>query len=388
MPARPATVTPEKPHLLVADDSRVIRAAVAKILGADFALQEAEDGESAWQQLQRDEKIQVVVTDIEMPKLDGYALICRVRGAETPRIRELPIVVITGAEDETTRARAFACGATDFIVKPLDAVQLLARTRAHAHLDETTRKLSEAEMALDEQSATDSLTPLNSRRYFLQRGVQDLAYAKRHGSELSVIRLDIDNFRVLYDTHGNEVCDRLFARIAQCITESIRTEDTAARLRGAQFAVIAPAAGRMEAAVVCERIRHAVAAAPFAHEKLSLPVTVSLGLATLGREPGDDFETLIKSAEQSLTLAKAGGGNRLGVSYQEELQPPDEAVLEEPDMETALKMLESGDGGKLVPYLPDLATRLIPLLELCNRNLDLDIDFAIGSMKDKLSNMK
>src|SRR5687767_6010586 len=92
-----------KPHVLVADDSRVIRAAVSKILGKDFDLIEAEDGGSAWEKIAEDDRIELVMTDIEMPKLDGYGLICRVRGADQARMRDLPIVVITGAEGDVTR---------------------------------------------------------------------------------------------------------------------------------------------------------------------------------------------------------------------------------------------------------------------------------------------
>ena len=125
-----------KPRVLVADDSRVIRKAVTKILGNDFELVEAEDGESAWDQLGKQDRVDVLMTDIEMPKLDGYGLICRVRAAEQSNLRDMPIIVITGAEDEVTRERAYACGATDFITKPIDSVQLLARARAHAKLDE------------------------------------------------------------------------------------------------------------------------------------------------------------------------------------------------------------------------------------------------------------
>ncbi len=377
-----------KPHVLVADDSRVIRKAVSKILGGDFDLIEAEDGESAWEQLAKDERIEVVMTDIDMPKLDGYGLICRVRAADQSRVRDLPIIVITGAEDEVTRERAYACGATDFITKPIDGVQLLARARAHAKLDETVRKLSEMETTLGEQSAVDALTQLHSRRFVLDRGEQDFAYAKRHSAELSVVRIDVDNFRVLYDTHGDEVCDQLIVWLAKIVAASVRVEDTAARMQGAQFAIHMPGTARMDAAVVSERVRNAVAAAPFKHNTLSLPITVSLGLSTHSHDRGETFQELLRSADKNLTLAKASGGNRLGIGYEEELQAPEESVIEQPDMETALKLIEKGEGGKLIPYLPEIAARLLPLLEMCNRNLDLDIRDAIDAMKDKLSSMK
>lgn len=378
----------DKVRVLVADDSRVIRKAINKILSNEFELVETEDGETAWEHLLKDDSIEVLVSDIEMPRLDGYSLICRIRAAETERVRNVPIIVITGADDELTRERAFACGATDFIIKPIDGVQLLARTRAHAKLDQTTRRLEETSTALEEQTAVDPLTQLHSRRYFIQRGVQDLAYAKRHSSDLSVIRIDIDNFRTIYKQHGDQVSDQILVWLAKILTATCRTEDTVARIGGGEFAILAPSSGRMEAAVLCERVRTAVAAEPFRHANLSIALTVSLGLSTHGRDPGESIEELLTLAEQRMTLAKAAGGNRLGISYQEEAPKPEEAVIEQPDLETALKMLGANEGGKLVPFLPDLIGRCMPLLEFCNKKLDLGLGFAIESLKDKLSDMR
>lgn len=388
MKAETAAPVTEKVRVLVVDDSRVIRKAINKILSNEFDLIEAEDGESAWEQLLRDESVEVLVSDIEMPKLDGYSLICRIRAADAERVRNVPIIIITGADDELTRERAFACGATDFIIKPIDGVQLLARTRAHAKLDQTTRQLEETSAALEEQTAVDPLTQLHSRRYFVQRGVQDLAYAKRHHNDLSVIRIDIDNFRSIYKKYGDQASDQILIWLAKILVATSRTEDTAARIGGGEFAILTPSSGRMEAAVLCERMRTAVIAGPFKNESVSLPLTISLGLATLGRDPGDTIEELLALSEQRLTLAKAAGGNRLGISYQEEAPKLEETVIEQPDFETALKMLGANEGGKLVPFLPDLLSRCIPMLEFCNKQLDLGLGFAIESLKDKLSDMR
>lgn len=378
----------EKVRVLVADDSRVIRKAISKILSNEFELIEVGDGEAAWEHLLQDGSIEVLVSDIEMPKLDGYSLICRVRAAEPERVRNIPIIVITGADDELTRERAFACGATDFIIKPIDGVQLLARTRAHAKLDQTTRKLEETSTALEEQTAVDPLTQLHSRRYLLQHGVQDIAYAKRHNSDVSIIRIDIDNFRSLYKKYGDNVSDQMLIWLAKKLTTSSRTEDTVARTGGGEFAILAPSSGRMEAAVLCERARAAVNAEPFKNEDVAIPLTISLGLATMGRDPGETVEELLALAEQRMTLAKAAGGNRLGVSYREEAPKPEESIIEQPDLETALKMLGANEGGKLVPFLPDLVMRCIPLLEFCNKKLDLGLGFAIESLKEKISDMR
>ncbi len=388
MKAEIAAPVTDKVRVLVADDSRVIRKAINKILSNEFDLVEAEDGETAWEYLLRDESVQVLVSDIEMPRLDGYSLICRIRAAEAERVRSVPIIIITGADDELTRERAFACGATDFIIKPIDGVQLLARTRAHAKLDQTTRKLEETSTALEEQTAVDPLTQLHSRRYFLQHGVQDLAYAKRHHSDLSIIRIDIDNFRSIYKKYGDQVSDQILIWLAKILVATSRTEDTVARIGGGEFATLAPSSGRMEAAILCERMRTAVIAEPFKNESVSLPLTISLGLATLGRDPGETIEELLALSEQRITLAKAAGGNRLGISYQEESPKLEETVIEQPDFETALKMLGANEGGKLVPFLPDLLSRCLPMLEFCNKQLDLGLGFAIESLKDKLSDMR
>ena len=121
----------ERARVLVVDDSRVIRKAIGKVLGSEFELTEAEDGEAGWDTLTRDNRTEVVISDIQMPRLDGYGMICRIRAAEDPRLRDIPIIVITGAEDEITKERAYACGANDFILKPIDSAQLLNCVQNH-----------------------------------------------------------------------------------------------------------------------------------------------------------------------------------------------------------------------------------------------------------------
>lgn len=117
----------DRPTVLVADDSRTVRAAIRKNLTAHFDVIEAEDGEAAWELLTKNPQVKLVVTDIQMPRLDGYGFICRIRAANEPNIRDYPVVVITSAEDETSRERAYACGANDFILKPIDFSDLMGR---------------------------------------------------------------------------------------------------------------------------------------------------------------------------------------------------------------------------------------------------------------------
>ncbi len=121
----------ETARILVVDDSRTVRAAINKVLRAHFEVIQAEDGEDAWQQLTQTPGIRMVITDIMMPNLDGYGLICRIRAAEGEAIKSMPIVVITSSDDAITRERAHACGANDFIVKPVEFSDLIERANFH-----------------------------------------------------------------------------------------------------------------------------------------------------------------------------------------------------------------------------------------------------------------
>ncbi|MDH5648781.1 MAG: response regulator [Gammaproteobacteria bacterium] len=126
-----------KPTILLVDDSRVIRKTIIKMLGTAYNIVETGDGEAGWRTLSQVSQVDVLITDIEMPQLDGYGLICRIRAAEDHGLAEIPIIVITGAEDDITKERAYACGANDFILKPIEPSQL--RGCVNAHLEEAKR---------------------------------------------------------------------------------------------------------------------------------------------------------------------------------------------------------------------------------------------------------
>lgn len=123
--------TSSKTPILIVDDSRTVRAALSKILSQNFSIIEAVDGEDGWKKLQVNAAIKLVVTDIMMPELDGYGLICRIRGSDSDRLKKIPIIVVTSAEDEICRERAHACGANNFIVKPARPEDLIERVNFH-----------------------------------------------------------------------------------------------------------------------------------------------------------------------------------------------------------------------------------------------------------------
>lgn len=123
--------TMTKSTILIVDDSRTVRVSLSRILRDNYTIIEAADGEEGWEKLREDPSIKLVITDIMMPKLDGYGFICRIRGADSTKLQKVPIIVVTSAEDELSRERAHACGANNFIVKPANPVDLLDRVNFH-----------------------------------------------------------------------------------------------------------------------------------------------------------------------------------------------------------------------------------------------------------------
>src|SRR5713226_2676273 len=396
-----------KPRILVVDDSRVMRKAISRILNPQFDLIETEDGEAGWEALLGDEAIDVIITDVEMPRLDGHALLTRIRSSEIMRIREMPVIVITGAEDEPAKQRAYACGATDFVIKPIDGVQLLACTRAQLKPDQIPGKPAETTAALaGEEANRDPLTQLYNRRFFMQRGEQDIAFAKRHNSPLSLVKLDIDNLKTIFDKYGDHAADNILVKLAQILLAKMRQEDTVGRLGGTEFAVLLPSAQHVEAAALAERLSAAVRAEIFEHEGVRIPITISIGVVTWDDYSIDTIDKFLAQAEKHLRLAKGAGGNRLHTSAAKEPaksnQPdatgdtgsravngekpiPAPVSASAPTIDTALHMLADGDIAALEPHLPVLTLRILPLLDLCNKKLGLGLSFAIESLKEKLA---
>lgn len=177
----------DKFTILVVDDSRTVRASINKILSSNYNIVQAEDGEDGWEKLLELQKVSMVISDIMMPKLDGYGLICRIRAATQPEIATIPIVVITSSEDDITRERAHACGANDFVVKPVSAADLVERANFHteAKLSNKQRSFDTSKFAEIESTVIETLD-INTILEIIRgakEGVAD-AYALDHAIEV------------------------------------------------------------------------------------------------------------------------------------------------------------------------------------------------------------
>ena len=139
------TDTSKLPKILIVDDSRIVRVTLIKHLKGNYEFHEEADGEAGWAALVADPELQVVLTDLSMPKLDGYGLIARIRAADDPRIKKTPVVLISGEEDEASRNKAKELGANDFITKGIGTTELLARIASLVNLAKVESALTESQ---------------------------------------------------------------------------------------------------------------------------------------------------------------------------------------------------------------------------------------------------
>ena len=323
-------------RVLVVDDAQVMRRAVEKMLESDYDVVLANDGEAGWEQLAQDNQIEMLITDIQMPLLDGYGLICRVRASDNAHIRDLPIITITGAEDDETRIRAYACGSTDFIIKPFN--KKLLSSRVHAYLRLKQASLLHTTAAATDARTLDPLTRLGSLGAFLDAGKGFFQRSRESGRDLSVAALDIDDFPALQRQHG-VAADQLLLRVAGLLMATIRREDVVARVGEAEFAVLIPDADRAQAMVLCERLRERIAAEPLSVAAGPIAISASFGLVTQSADAPETFEKFLVLVEQRLSQARSDGGNRVGVTLLSDVMPePEEVVLSgAPDAELSLE---------------------------------------------------
>jgi diguanylate cyclase (GGDEF)-like protein len=303
------------------------------MLAGEYDVVLAEDGEAGWSRLASDDTIELLITDIQMPQLDGYGLICRVRADGKARISEIPIITITGAEDDETRIRAYACGSTDFIIKPFDKKLLRARVQAYLRLKQAS--LMHAGKGGGGADLVDPVTRLGTLGYFLQRGKEDYAKALQERRELSVAVLEVDDFDGFRKQHGLPAADALLAWLAKLVTGALRKDDAVARVGDAEIAISAPDTSQAGAMQICDRLRQQVEGEPFSHGASKLPVTISVGLVSTASDAQETYEKFLVLAEQRLSHAKSQGGNTVSVTQLSDFMPaPEEVVLTAVDVPT------------------------------------------------------
>jgi diguanylate cyclase (GGDEF)-like protein len=294
-------VTLRNCRVLVVDDDRVMRRLIVRWLErAGYAVEEADDGQEAIEAVEA-RCPDFVVTDWDMPHLDGLALCRGIRQLRLPHY--VYILFLSGKSAPEERVEGLEVGADDFLAKPVSQAELLARMRAGSRIVELERRLTRL-------ADVDPLTGLSTRRAFFLAAEEEWRRTKRYHRPLSCVMVDIDYFKRINDLHGHAVGDAVLKAVAELLRSGCRSSDLLCRYGGEEFCALLPETRDEEAAAWSERLRQRLKATGFAAGNGSLPVACSFGVAQ-SHDDTATWEDLIDQADQALLCAKRSGRDRV-----------------------------------------------------------------------------
>ena len=250
------------------------------------------------------------MVSLGLENFDGLRLASQVRSLE--RTRNVPILAVAEAEDTARLMRGLEVGINDYLIRPVDKNELLARARTQIRKKRYTELLRDNVQMSIEAAITDALTTLHNRRYMETHLATLIEQAQSRGKPLTLLMLDIDYFKSVNDTHGHDAGDDVLREFALRLKKSIRGIDLACRLGGEEFVAVMPDTDMAVATTVAERLRRRIASEPFAimRGERKIEVTISIGLAGVVG-PEDTAATVLKRADEALYRAKRDGRNRV-----------------------------------------------------------------------------
>jgi len=357
----------EKPEVIVVDDSKVIRLAARKMLGPDYIIHLAEDGLVGWEMLQNNSAISVVFTDLSMPNLNGMELLNNIRSSSNDQIANLPVIIMTGHDDtENVKKEVFDAGATDFITKPFESIDLLSRAKAYARL---SRKVVE----LEKKTGYDKLTGLYNANLLIEHGSKAFSFAHRHKLFISSVYFEIQDFQNCFLTHGKKVAQHIIVAVGKRLQEVMREEDIAARLGVAKYALVLPMTNKHKTQIVIERIRESIDKLVFDTGKDKIRVSFKTGYASPDFNEEIEFNELLDQADDALQRAIASSTEQV-VCFDDALEveePP--IVITEQDIETAFSHILEGNYYQVPEqHLAAVRERLSPFMQYADNQLAVE----------------
>lgn len=339
----------ERPdRVLIIDDDPAIRRLLCKLLSrAGYECLEASDGEQGYYRVLEDEP-SIVLTDWEMPHLDGVALIERIRATELPWY---PYILVVSASDD--QAQGLDSGADDFITKPIRPEQVLPRVRAGQRivtLQDSLRKknvqLNESIERLAALAVADPMTGLMNRRAFRDAAAREWGRAERYDLPLTCVMIDIDHFKRVNDTFGHATGDAVICRLSDILREQLRDTDIICRYGGEEFCLLLTNTPTEHGTQIAKRLRETVADVEAPEIDDDLNFTVSCGVAARSFNTLS-VEALIDHADQALLVAKRTGRDRVVRHDDIELSL---SLLSHDVGEAELVENERSESAALIPY--------------------------------------
>lgn len=303
-------------NILIVEDSATLRHAMCQyIRNAGHTPIVANNGEEALQMFDA-RRVDMIVMDVEMPGLDGFETTRLIREWLEKDDLWLPIIFVTGKNEEEDLRKGIDVGGDDYLIKPVSETILLAKIRAMERIITMRDELQRLNQSLVELSERDSLTHLFNRRTFDDRAENAWKQAARNHEALAILIMDIDHFKLYNDCYGHIAGDDCIVKVADAIVQSLgRPGDIVARYGGEEFIAVLTDTREDGAYHVAERIRQNVAALNIRHREspTSTHITVSIGGAVINHTAGTHLRDQINAADKALYSSKQAGRNRVTV---------------------------------------------------------------------------
>lgn len=283
--------------ILAVDDTKTNISILLELLGEDYDIVPATSGAKA---LEIVKKIQIdlILLDIMMPEMDGYE-VCKILKSEE-KTKDIPILFITAKVDEESIVDAFKVGGVDYVTKPFQPFELIARIQTHLKLSDTLK-------SLEFLATRDSMTGILNRRKFFELGE---AKFKNNKNNLYVVMVDIDKFKAINDTYGHAIGDEVIKVVAKSIEDKLPNGAIFGRIGGEEFAIILDTLMCTDIDSTIEAIRSSVESlAVISYGDEIINITISQGVAKASPD-SECLDIVLKDADEALYEAKNSGRNR------------------------------------------------------------------------------
>lgn len=296
-------------RVAIVDDDRAIRRLVHLFLTrAGYEVVEFATGKQA-----RGELVQrawdLAILDRRLPDMDGVVLCHQLKA--NPELRSRYVIMLTGEDEAEDKILGFDLGADDYITKPFQPPELLARIRAAKRIIDLQKELLESNRRLELLSITDGLTKLHNHRYFQDELARAFEESQRYHRPLSLVMADIDFFKKINDTHGHACGDEVLKAVSGIFQQSIRSTDLAARYGGEEFAVMLPETNLEDAIAFAEKLRSITETTAVPTQAGPLHLTISIGVASVPHSRVHSAKGLVVTADKALYRAKKAGRNQV-----------------------------------------------------------------------------
>jgi diguanylate cyclase (GGDEF)-like protein len=301
--------------VLIAEDDPVFRRILQSCLqNWNYKVRACDNGLDAWKVLQQEHAPQMAILDWMMPGMDGIEMCRRIRGLQQDPYRY--VLLLTAKDDKHDVVQGLEAGADDYLTKPFNVDELHARVRVGKRILELQKELIQARESLRFEALHDHLTGLWNRGAVLNLLQREEQRRQRSGEALGVIMVDVDHFKSINDSYGHLVGDVVLTEVAKRLTASVRGYDSVGRYGGEEFLIIVPGCDPQGLIISAERLRGVIAESPINSTSGPIPVTISVGLVSVG--PGDlkpiEHIALVQAADSALYHAKAKGRNRVEIA--------------------------------------------------------------------------